>query len=261
MSKSIDFKYSVNTLEEYTQILQSYTSDELNRHAIDVGFVPREPKDTLMAELEDNFTKVAKRTDRKQARIMHKVNLSDLTPSSLPFLKRKSAVKVNDLQTVATPQTICPLPAWRTLVNKMISDDITYEKSFPTQELEIFLNLKRDDPSFAFAMSHIRKVLLAKGMYLTSRGMKGECFIVLPAARNAEVMSAYSRRASDMLTNGIMLGSTTIKDTMTDEEKRRHDSVLEKLAHKAVLLRRSENIWSKLSKEEGGKKLLDVVEI
>ena len=82
--------------------------------------------------------------------------------------------------------------------------------------------------------------------------------MVLPANRNIDVMKAYSRRASDMLVNGIILGANTDKITLNAEERRRHESELEKMAHKSVLLRKSEEAWEKLEDDDEGVTILAV---
>lgn len=134
------------------------------------------------------------------------------------------------------------LPLWRSLAVKMIRDGVDYGSSYSTTFFEDGLREKRDSMGFAWGVHEIRKVLEKHGFYLTARGQKGEQFVILPAEANADVMHAYARKAADALRRGVILGTQTPLSILKAEDRRRHEAMLEKLATKAVLLRRSDQI-------------------
>lgn len=132
---------------------------------------------------------------------------------------------------------------WRLVAEDLLANEIDYGSFFPTAQLEKTLGLTREMPEFAFAMCGIRGILLNRGFYLTARGQHGEQYVVIPACENADVMLNMSQQASNALRKGIILGTMTSMDKLTPEERRRHESVLEKLAHKSALLRHSEKAY------------------
>lgn len=134
-------------------------------------------------------------------------------------------------------------PIWRKVAAELLANEINYGSFFPTSQMEKALGMKRDDVRFAFAIYNIRGVLMQHGFYLTSRGQKGEQLIVVPASQHAEIMLNMSAQASRALQRGIILGTKTSTNTLSAEEKRRHESVLEKLAHKSALMKNSDKVW------------------
>ena len=59
-------------------------------------------------------------------------------------------------------------------------------------------------------------------------------------------MASYSRTALDALKRGVILGTNTRLDTLTAEEKRKHESMLEKLATRLILVKHSRKITGEL---------------
>ena len=60
--------------------------------------------------------------------------------------------------------------------------------------------------------------------------------MILDNAKNADVMLGYQATAIDCLKRGVILGTNTKLDTLTEDERRRHEAVLARLAQKAALM-------------------------
>ena len=104
------------------------------------------------------------------------------------------------------------------------------------------LKTKRDDMRFGLAVSEIRRVLETKGFYLSGRGLKGDSFIILEPWNHVSVMKSYASSALDNIRRGVVLGYNTRTDMLTAEQKRKHDSVVEKMATRLSLLLRATTI-------------------
>jgi hypothetical protein len=130
------------------------------------------------------------------------------------------------------------LPEWQTCLEDMRHQGIDYGSTFPTSFFEERLRTKRDTMRFGIAMYRIRTKLLEDGYYLSGRGAKGERFEIVPAAANAKVMENMQAEAARALAKGLILGTNTRIDLLTDAERRKHESMLEKLAVRSALFSR-----------------------
>lgn len=282
MSKSSSpAAYAADNITDYRKQLASFDLAQLHDHAVRMGVVPFDDESLLKRALEVAFKKGAKPITVPRDLDPDEMAGSDEyrddgfdEPEEEPTPRRKRAAKqspdpepepkveeppANPLCLLPRKRDVDPakpVPKWRAFVDRMLAENATYGTVFSTADLETELGLKREEPAFGFTICRIRQTLIGEGLYLTSRGQKGEQFIILPAARNADVMTAYSHRASNMLRDGIVLGANTSRDTMTAEEKRRHESTLEKLAHKSVLMHRTEKAWAELEASKTGKQVI-----
>lgn len=134
------------------------------------------------------------------------------------------------------------LPLWKSCLEKMVSEGVEYGKTYPADFFEQELSQKRDSMKFGLDISEIRRGLEKLGFYLSGRGQGGNQYIVLPPANNASVMSSYSRAALDALKRGVILGTNTRLDTLSDSERKRHESILERLAIRSALMHRSVSV-------------------
>lgn len=136
------------------------------------------------------------------------------------------------------------LPLWKACLDKMREGGISYGQTFSAEFFEKELRLNRDHMQFGFAISQIRNELLEDGFYLSGRGQKGNAFVILEPASNADVMKAFSRQAMEALRRGVILGTNTRLDTLSEAERRRHEGTLERMAIKCALLGRSKQIFN-----------------
>lgn len=130
------------------------------------------------------------------------------------------------------------LPLWKNCYEEMLRDGVDYGNTYPAEYFEERLKAKRDSMTFGLDISKIRAALLSHGFFLSGRGQKGEQFVVVDAAANTAVMENFQHQAIKALRSGVILGTNTRVDVLTAEERRRHESMLEKLAIRSALISR-----------------------
>jgi hypothetical protein len=150
------------------------------------------------------------------------------------------------LDETATAQLV-RLPLWKSCLEDMLASGINYGVTYPAEFFEKKLRCPRTDMRFGLAISEIRRGLEMHGFYLSGRGLKGDSFIVLQPSANQDVMRSYSSAAVDALKRGVILGTNTRLDLLNAEDRRRHESMLEKMAIRLVLMKRSGTIHRELA--------------
>jgi hypothetical protein len=129
-------------------------------------------------------------------------------------------------------------PLWKNCYDEMLRDGVDYGTTYPAEYFEERLKAKRESMTFSLDISKIRAALLSHGFFLSGRGQKGEQFVVVDAAANTAVMENFQQQAIKALRSGLILGTNTRVDVLTAEERRRHESMLEKLAIRSALISR-----------------------
>jgi hypothetical protein len=124
----------------------------------------------------------------------------------------------------------------------MLADGVEYGKTYSAEYFEEKLRCKRDQMAFGISLSQVRRALETKGFYLSGRGLKGNSFIILEPKNNVNVLRSYSHSALDDLKRGVILGTNTRLDTLTAEERRRHESMLQKMAMRLVMINKTAQI-------------------
>lgn len=142
------------------------------------------------------------------------------------------------------------LPLWRSCVEEMRKNGLAYGKTYDAAYFEERLRCARFEMRFGLAISEIRKALEVDGFYLSGRGLKGDSFIILEPARNVDVMANYSAAAMDALKRGVILGTNTRLDLLSAEERRKHESMLEKLAMRLLLSKRCQQVFDVVKKHK-----------
>jgi hypothetical protein len=130
------------------------------------------------------------------------------------------------------------LPLWKSCYEEMLRDGVDYGNTYSAEYFEERLKTNRDSMTFGLDVSKIRAALLSHGFFLSGRGQKGEQFVIVAAAANATVMENFQAQAIKALRSGVILGTNTRVDVLTAEERRRHESMLEKLAIRSALISR-----------------------
>ena len=125
---------------------------------------------------------------------------------------------------------------------------INYGAVIPAEFFEKCLSADRKSMAFSLAISSIRQELEEDGFYLSGQGQRGDQFTILQPSSNAGVMAQYSREAVRALKRGVILGTNTRLDTLTEPERRRHEGLLERLALRAALVQRSGQVATALKK-------------
>jgi hypothetical protein len=140
--------------------------------------------------------------------------------------------------TIENNMEVVRLPLWKNCYEEMLRDGVDYGATYPAEYFEERLKTKRDSMTFGLDISKIRAALLSHGFFLSGRGQKGEQFVIVDAAANTAVMENFQHQAIKALRSGVILGTNTRVDVLTAEERRRHESMLEKLAIRSALISR-----------------------
>ena len=146
--------------------------------------------------------------------------------------------------------SVVRLPLWKSCLEQMQIGGVEYGKVYAAEFFEEHLRTKRDTMQFGLAVSEIRKCLEEQGFYLSGRGGKGDQWVILEPSSNVDVCQCYSRAATDALKRGVILGTNTRLDTLSIEQRRRHENVLEKMAVKLALIRSSQKVYKAIQKHE-----------
>ena len=120
----------------------------------------------------------------------------------------------------------------------MLKDGVDYGRTYDAEFFETRLKEKRDTMGFGLAVSQIRTALLQNGLFLSGRGQKGEQFVIVDAAANTRVMENFQAQAAMALRKGVILGTNTRIDVLTEDERRKHEATLERLAVRSALMSR-----------------------
>jgi hypothetical protein len=137
-----------------------------------------------------------------------------------------------------TQSEVVRLPLWKNCYEEMIREGVDYGKTYEAEFFETRLKEKRDTMAFGLALSQIRTALLGHGLYLSGRGQKGHQFVIVDAAANTRVMENFQHQAKIALQKGVILGTNTRLDVLTEEERRKHEATLERLAVRTALMSR-----------------------
>lgn len=157
---------------------------------------------------------------------------------------------MSDEQIESSEGKLTKLPEWRACLDVMLKEGVEYGKVYSAEFFEEHLCAKRDEMDFEMRISEIRRALEHKGFYLTGRGGKGVQWVILPAKANQNVMRSYNRAAADAMKRGVILGTNTPLDLLSEQERRSHEATLEKMATRQILLQRSESIRKLVEKEK-----------
>ena len=140
--------------------------------------------------------------------------------------------------TIENNTEVLRLPLWKNCYEEMLRNGVDYGLTYSAEFFEERLKSKRDSMEFGLDVSKIRAALLSHGFFLSGRGQKGEQFVILEASANSSVMENFQSQAIKALRSGVILGTNTRVDVLNAEERRKHESMLEKLAIRSALISR-----------------------
>lgn len=155
-------------------------------------------------------------------------------------------MEAEQLKQIGTAETqvsdLIRLPLWKSCVESMLAEGVAFGKTYSAEYFEQHLKCARGEMKFGLMISQIRRRLESSGFYLSGRGLKGDSFIILEPNKNRDVMSSYASAALDALKRGVILGTNTRVDLLTAEERRRHESMLEKLAARMIFCKKTKAV-------------------
>jgi len=129
------------------------------------------------------------------------------------------------------------LPLWKSWVEAN-EGRLIYGAQFASKELTEYLGLAEDSLQFAMSIHHIRKTLRRKGMNFTARGQYGAGYTIAQPGTNHAEMRRMANAAASAMREGVILGTTTPLDLLTEDERRVHESLTEKMATRLALIQR-----------------------
>lgn len=130
------------------------------------------------------------------------------------------------------------LPLWKDWIERN-EHRLAYGLSVTTEEMEAALEEKAHSMAFQMAVHSIRVVLRHRGMNFSQRGLRGAGFQILPPNTNADEMEHLNRVALNSLKASVILGTRTNLAMLSDCERKRHEAITEKMAHRLAMLGRS----------------------
>lgn len=143
------------------------------------------------------------------------------------------------------------LPIWKNALDEMRKQGLHYGKTYPAEWFETQLRAQRNTMPFGLGISEIRRELEHDGYFLSGRGQKGNQFVILEPESNQDVMKCYGRAALNALQRGVILGTNTRLDTLSAEQRRKHQSLLEKMAVRVALVKHAGKVVASLTKNSG----------
>jgi hypothetical protein len=154
-----------------------------------------------------------------------------------------------ETQDMINEEEVRRLPLWKDWIERN-EHRLAYGLTVTTEEMEEALDEKFGTAAFNMAIFEIRAVLRHRGMNFSQRGLHGAGFQILPPNTNADEMERMNRVAVNSLKASVILGTKTDLRLLSDCERKRHESVTEKMAHRAALLGRSNaSIGQEISKQ------------
>lgn len=135
-------------------------------------------------------------------------------------------------------QDVRTLPLWKDLFDKMEAAGLVENKTWPISFFVQGIGAAENSAQLSFGLHNIRKALRRLGWTFTSRGHNGQQYWITPRNQNADEMIRMQNLALSSLREGVILGTSTPLDSLSCDERRRHESVLEKMAIRSALMSR-----------------------
>jgi hypothetical protein len=143
-----------------------------------------------------------------------------------------------ETQDMINEEEVRRLPLWKDWIERN-EHRLAYGLTVTTEEMEAALEEKSHTMAFGMAYHNIRVVLRQRGMNFSQRGLRGAGFQILPPNTNADEMEHLNRVAVNSLTASVILGTRTNLNLLSECERKRHEAVTEKMAHRVALLSRT----------------------
>ena len=143
-----------------------------------------------------------------------------------------------ETQDMINEEEVRRLPLWKDWIERN-EHRIAHGLTVTMEEMEEALDGIRETHGFNMEVHHIRRELRHRGMNFSQRGLRGAGFQILPPNTNADEMEHLNRVALNSLKASVILGTRTNLSLLSDCERKRHESVTEKMAHRLALLGRS----------------------
>jgi hypothetical protein len=154
-----------------------------------------------------------------------------------------------ETQDTINEEEVRRLPLWKDWIERN-EHRLAYGLTVTTEEMEAALEEKFGTVEFNMEILNIRMVLRHRGMNFSQRGLRGAGFHIAPPNTNVDEMERMNRLAMNSLKASVILGTKTNLNLLSECERKRHEAVTEKMAHRVALLgRTSPSIGQEISKQ------------
>jgi len=154
-----------------------------------------------------------------------------------------------ETQDMINEEEVRRLPLWKDWIERN-EHRLAYGLTVTTEEMEAALEEKFGTVEFNMEILNIRMVLRHRGMNFSQRGLRGAGFHIAPPNTNADEMERMNRLAMNSLKASVILGTSTNLNLLSECERKRHEAVTEKMAHRVALLgRTSSSLGQEISKQ------------
>lgn len=149
-------------------------------------------------------------------------------------------------------ETAVKLPLWKSCLEKMREAGLAYEMSWPAEFFEKELRCVRGSNEFAFAMLDLRASMEEEDGYYLRSEKNGELWSIPKAFDHESVAHGFDSKLRRYCVRAINLRSATLmnpKAQLTDGERKKMESGLEKSQVRLALLARSQSVAKLLAKK------------
>lgn len=117
--------------------------------------------------------------------------------------------------------TLAKLPLWKHLADRIMNEGLHYGKEFPAEFFEEGLRLKRTEKNFVNQLCSIRRYIFNQtGFCLHGYGSKGKFQRIIEPSQNLHKGHLLMRTAKRRIRDTVKITQTTVRDTLTTEERR-----------------------------------------
>ena len=137
-----------------------------------------------------------------------------------------------------TENTLQRLPLWRGVVEQMLADGVAYGMEYDIDWFAEKLRHNVGDMKLSLEITEIRRALMKHGFYLCGRVAKGKLVLREPLGMHKRT-EEFNRECSRSLKWGLILGTKVPLDALPPDARKKHESLLQKMATRAVLFNRT----------------------
>lgn len=145
------------------------------------------------------------------------------------------------------------LPLWKSCLDKMRSDGMTYCSHWKAEFFEEHLRCNRDTDQFVFEMLELKQEIEEEDGFYFRQIKNGQAFEIPPAAEHEIVAKTFERKLRRYAVRSISIRSATLSNPqaqLTECERKRMDHNLEQASIRLLLLSRQKSIENVLKERK-----------
>ena len=127
------------------------------------------------------------------------------------------------------------LPLWKYWCETR-GEQLTFQDQVDVEEMVKALGKPADSVQFSMGIMEIRRWFRRRGMNFTSRGLNSRGFVISKPEANSDEMVRMDRAAMNGIREAVILGSKTPVELLSDEDRRRHEAITQKIATRLAMI-------------------------